>query len=200
MREVVPHFQSNKAKAGQAGEILGPRSIAGNGGGVENPAASLKSDAPHSAHILNYGQPGKVAVRISATGNAGSPRCSMPTVPVLALCLEFTLVAGASFAAGDIIPRHDRHLPYADSICATMLLPRSSRCLRPQPRLSMTRLALPREQLRFRLPALEPGLSVRSHSRCSSATHRVLLARPMIAHISPAWLSRSASGCCWRVW
>ena len=152
MREVVPHFQSNKAKSGPSGETPGPRSIVHHGGGSENPGASLKSDAFHSAHILNYGQPGKLAVsnfgqrqrRLAGLLNAR-------TVPVLALGLEFMLVAGASFAAGDIYHRATiGHLPYSDFYLATTMLLAAMFTVPCglNRDYSVARLALPREQLR----------------------------------------------------
>ena len=151
MRDGVPHFQSNK-KVGQTGEMLGPRSFAKNGGGAETPAASLQSGAPHSAHILNYGQPGKVAVSIFGKRKGGlSTALNARTVPVLALCLEFLLVAGASFAAGDIYHRVTTGpLPYWDFyLAAAMLLAAAFTVPCGLSRdYSMTRLALPREQLR----------------------------------------------------
>ena len=123
MRDGVPHFQSNK-KVGQVGEVLGPRSFVKNGGGQENHTPSLQSGAPHSAHILNYGQPGKVAVSIFGKRKRGlSTVLYARTVPVLALCLEFMLVAGASFAAGDIYHRVTTGpLPYSDFYFAAAIL------------------------------------------------------------------------------
>jgi Undecaprenyl-phosphate glucose phosphotransferase len=152
MREIVPHFQSNKAKTGQAGEKPGPRSMLNHGGGLGAPTAPLKSDAPHSANILNYGQPGKVAISNFGKRKGGlSAVLNARTVPVLALSLEFALVAGASFAAGDIYHRATiGHLPYADFyLAATMLLAAMFTVPCGLNRdYSMTRLALPREQLR----------------------------------------------------
>ena len=152
MREIVPHFQLNQAKAGQAGDSHGPRAIPHNGSGPENSGASAKSNAPHSAHILNYGQPGKVSVSNFGNRQHGVSRLlNARTVPVVALCLEFLLVAGASFAAGDIYHRITvGALPYADFyFAATVLLAAIFTVPCGLSRdYSMTRLALPREQLR----------------------------------------------------
>jgi Undecaprenyl-phosphate glucose phosphotransferase len=152
MREFVPHFQSNKAKTGQSGETLGPRSIGNHGGGPENTAASLRQGGPHSAHILNYGQPGKVAVSNFGKRKRGlAAMLNARTVPVVALCLEFMLVAGASYAAGDIYHRTTiGHLPYSELyLAATVLLAAIFTVPCGLNRdYSMTRLALPREQMR----------------------------------------------------
>jgi Undecaprenyl-phosphate glucose phosphotransferase len=152
MREVVPHLQSNKAKAGQAGDMLGSRAMLNSGGALENSAASLKSDAPHSAHILTYGKPGKVAVSNFGKRKRGlSALLNARTVPVLALCVEFMLVAGASFGAGDIYHRYTiGQLPYWDFyLAATMLLAAIFTVPCGLNRdYSLTRLALTREQLR----------------------------------------------------
>ena len=153
MREVVPHFQSNKAKAGQTGDMLGPRTIHNHGSGLENNAAvSMRPDSVHSAHILNYGQPGKVAVSNFGVRKRGlSGLLNARTVPVLALCLEFMLVAGASYAAGNVYHRVAiGHLPYSELyLAATVLLAAIFTIPCGLNRdYSMTRLAQPREQLR----------------------------------------------------
>lgn len=152
MREVVPYFQRSKAKAGQTSDMLAPRAIHNQSGSLENPAGSLKSDVPHSANILSYGQPGKIAISNFGKRKRGlAAALNARTVPVLALCLEFLLVAGASFVAGDIYHRWTiGSLPYAEFyLGATILLAAVFTVSCGLNRdYSITRLALPREQLR----------------------------------------------------
>jgi Undecaprenyl-phosphate glucose phosphotransferase len=152
MREFVPHFHSNKANAGQAGEMLGPRAMHNTGASPDNSAASLKSDHAHSAHILNYGKPGKVAVSDFSGRNRGlAALFNARTVPLLALCAEFVLVAGASFSAGALYHKYTMgHLPFRDFYLATTML---LAAIFTVPcglnrDYSLTRLSMPREQLR----------------------------------------------------
>ena len=148
MRDIVPHFQANKAKAGQA---LGSRENLEDAD-HENASASTKAESAFSAHILNYGKPGKIAVSHFARPKRGlAALFNARTVPVLALCVEFMLVAGASFAAGDVYHRFTIGLlPYQSFYLATTVLLAAiftvSCGLNRD--YSLTRLAAPREQMR----------------------------------------------------
>ena len=152
MRDIVPHFQSSKAKVGQSGETLGSRGGRSDSGDLDNSAAAPQADAHRGANILNYGRPGKVAVSNFAGQRRGlAAVLNARTVPVLALCAEFLLVAGASYAAGDIYHRFTiGQLPYRDFyLTATLVLAAiyTVPCGLSRDH-SLTRLMLPREQLR----------------------------------------------------
>lgn len=151
MRDIVPHFQSNKPKAGQPGETLGSRG-GRTDSDLDNSVAAPKTDTHRGADILNYGKPGKIAVsNFSGRRRGLAAVLNARTVPVLGLCAEFLLVAGASYAAGDIYHRFTiGHVPYWDFyLTATLVLAAIYTVPCGLSRdYSLTRLMLPREQMR----------------------------------------------------
>lgn len=124
MRESSPQYKLSTAVA-QSGHM---RSLHA---GVDHAATSLpaeealrREDRP-SAHILTYGQPGKVAVSDFTRRRSGlSAIFNARTLPILAILVEFALVVAASFGAGVLYHRYAVGiLPHAEFyLAATALL------------------------------------------------------------------------------
>jgi Undecaprenyl-phosphate glucose phosphotransferase len=141
------------AKAETGGERLGSVSYPDEADARRDAAGvSPKAKAARSANILNYGKPGKVAVSNFAKPKRGlGAILNARTVPVLALFTELFLVAGASFAAGDIYHRFTvGELPYSSFyLAATLLLAVAFTAPCGLNRdYSLTRLTMRSEQLR----------------------------------------------------
>lgn len=124
MRDGLPNFRFSKAKAETTSDMLGSRGYLSDAPRHDAGMPTPKPDLPHGANILNYGKPGKVAVSNFAKPKRGvGAVVNARTVPMLAMCLEFLLVAGASFAAGDLYHRFTiGELPYASFYLASTLL------------------------------------------------------------------------------
>jgi Undecaprenyl-phosphate glucose phosphotransferase len=99
--------------------------------GADNAAASpsaqqaLRREDRPSAHIVTYGQPGKVAVSDFTRRRTGlSAVFNARTLPILAIGIEFALVVAASFEAGALYHRYAiGTLPHAEFyLTATTLL------------------------------------------------------------------------------
>ncbi|WP_088342905.1 MULTISPECIES: undecaprenyl-phosphate glucose phosphotransferase [Rhodomicrobium] len=88
-------------------KLLIPASEPANSRAMADAAGALGDAAPssvaaHSADILTYGLPGKVAVANFSKRRRRLARIlNARTVPIIAIALEFMLVAAAIFAAGD---------------------------------------------------------------------------------------------------
>lgn len=126
MRKAVSHIQSNTAGTSQSGELHGLNTLSDGHQALDasGTVAALQAGA-HSAAILTYGQPGKVAVADFSQRKRGiSAVLNARTVPVLAIMTDFALIATASFAAGALYHRYVvGHLPYPSFyVAATILL------------------------------------------------------------------------------